>query len=220
MADPMPDDTLDDIRLRLAPHIANAAVFDGWSIQSAREAAAVAGVDPDVAAFAFKGGAMDMVAAWIAWIDREMARALPFADLARLPIRERIRKLIQFRLDATLGREEALSRALSIMAMPGNLRRGLRLGWCSADAMWRLAGDTAADYNHYTKRATLAGIYAATLAVFAGDDSEGKAESRAFLDRRIEGIMRLEKAKAQLLRPSDNRFSMARLLGRLRYPAA
>jgi ubiquinone biosynthesis protein COQ9 len=32
--------------------------------------------------------------------------------------------------------------------------------------------------------------------------------------------MRFEKAKAQLLRPSDNRFSMARLLGRLRYPAA
>jgi len=85
--------------------------------------------------------------------------------------------------------------------------------------MWRLAGDRATDYNHYTKRAILAGIYAATLQVFAHDTSEDKADTRAFLDRRIEGIMRFEKAKAQLLRTPEERFSMTRLLGRLRYPA-
>ena len=84
--------------------------------------------------------------------------------------------------------------------------------------MWRLAGDTATDYNHYTKRALLAGIYGATLAVFVDDESEGKADTATFLDRRIENVMQFEKAKAQLLRPSDERFSMARFLGRLRYP--
>jgi ubiquinone biosynthesis protein COQ9 len=84
--------------------------------------------------------------------------------------------------------------------------------------MWRLAGDTATDYNHYTKRAILASIYAATLAVFVDDESEGKAETRAFLDRRIDGIMKFEKFKAQMLRPSSERFSVARFLGRLRYP--
>jgi ubiquinone biosynthesis protein COQ9 len=85
--------------------------------------------------------------------------------------------------------------------------------------MWRLAGDTATDYNHYTKRAILGGIYAATLHVFARDTSPDKAETRAFLDRRIDGIMRFEKAKAQMLRTPDERFSVSRLLGRLRYPA-
>jgi ubiquinone biosynthesis protein COQ9 len=95
----------------------------------------------------------------------------------------------------------------------------LKLGWHSADVMWRLAGDTATDYNHYTKRAILAGIYAATLAVFADDTSEGKVDTHAFLDRRIDGIMRFEKAKSQLLRTPENRFSMARFVGRLRYPA-
>ena len=84
--------------------------------------------------------------------------------------------------------------------------------------MWRLAGDTATDYNHYTKRAILASVYAATLAVFVGDESEGKTETRAFLDRRIEGIMKFEKFKAQMLKSPDERFSVARFLGRLRYP--
>jgi ubiquinone biosynthesis protein COQ9 len=214
------DETLDDLRLRLAPLVAEAAVFDGWSAQAVRAAAAQGGVDPDVADYAFRDGAMQMVSAWTASIDAAMAQAWPAEKLAGLKIRQRIRELVLFRLDAVHGREEALSRALAIMAMPQNVARSLKLGWHSADAMWRLAGDTATDYNHYTKRAILAGVYAATLAVFADDGSEGKAETRAFLDRRLDGIMRFEKVKAQLLRTPDERFSVARFLGRLRYPAS
>ena len=162
---------------------------------------------------------MDMIAAWIARIDADMAAALPPERIGNLPIRERIRTLVQFRLDAAAPHREALRRALAIMAMPQNARAALKLGWHSADAMWRLAGDTAADYNHYTKRAILGGIYAATLAVFANDQSDDDADTRAFLDRRIDGVMRFEKAKARLLRPADEHFSPARFFGRLRYPA-
>lgn len=215
-----PDGSLEDLRVRLAPLIAEAAVFDGWSAQAVRSAAAQAGIDADIAAYAFRDGAMDMVAAWVGAIDLAMARALSPFELAKLPIRERIRTLVQFRLDAVRGREEALARALAIMAMPQNASTAVRLGWRSADVMWRLAGDRATDYNHYTKRATLGAIYAATLAVYAGDESEGKADTRAFLDRRIEGIMKFEKVKAQVLRSPEERFSMARFVGRLRYPAA
>ena len=85
--------------------------------------------------------------------------------------------------------------------------------------MWRLAGDVATDYNHYTKRMTLGSLYAATLAVYAQDDSADQAETKAFLDRRIEGVMKFEKAKARLLKPRAAGFSPVRLLGRLRYPA-
>jgi ubiquinone biosynthesis protein COQ9 len=214
-----PDLTLDETRLLLAPAIADAAAFDGWSDAAVLAAAQQHGLDPQVAALAFSDGAMAMIAAWIASIDAAMAREFTDNALAAAPIRERIRRLVTFRLGALEGREEALRRALSIMAMPQNATTSLRLGWASADAMWHLAGDRATDFNHYTKRTILAGIYAATLAVFAHDKSEGKAETHAFLGRRIDGVMRFEKAKAQLLRPSDQRFSVTRLLGRLRYPA-
>jgi ubiquinone biosynthesis protein COQ9 len=214
-----PDLTLEETRLLLAAAIADAAVFDGWTAAAVEAAAKAHDIDPSVAALAFSDGAMAMIAAWIHAVDAAMDAKFAGKALAKLPIRERIRRLVTFRLDALLGRDEALRRALAIMAMPQNTAASLRLGWASADAMWHLAGDTSTDYNHYTKRAILAGIYAATLAVFAQDESEGKAETRAFLDRRIEGVMRFEKAKSQLLRPSDQRFSMARFLGRLRYPA-
>lgn len=215
--------TLEALRRQLAPAIADAAAFDGWSVKAVDEAARLAGVDPELACYAFADGQMAMISAWIAHVDAEMERTTPAASLAGLPIRERIRRLVMARLDVVAGREEALSRAMAVMAMPRNVLAATRLGWHSADAMWRLAGDTATDYNHYTKRAILGTIYAATLKVFASDTSEDamgpKAESRAFLDRRIEGIIRFEKTKAQLFRPSEERISLVRLMGRLRYPA-
>ena len=217
------DLTLPELRLALAPAIAEAAVFDGWTPLAVTNAAVAEGVDAEVAKFAFKGegssAAMVLIGAWIAAIDRAMEQALPAETLSTLKIRERIRRLVQFRLDAVAGQQEALRRALAIMAMPQNAAQALRLGWSSADVMWRLAGDTATDYNHYTKRLTLGALYASTLAVFAHDESAGFADSHAFLERRIENVMQFEKLKAQVLRPDVERFSPARLLGRLRYPA-
>lgn len=212
------DPTLDELRLRLAPGIASAAVFDGWGAAALEQAATDAGIDPAVARLAFPGGVMDMIAAWIASTDAAMEGSFADGRLAAMKVRDRIRALVLFRLDAVSGREEALRRALAIQAMPQNVARTVKAGWHSADLMWRLAGDTATDYNHYTKRAILAGIYAATLAVFVDDGSEGKADTRAFLDRRIEGVMKFEKVKAGLLRPREG-FDPARFLGRLRYPA-
>ncbi len=213
------DLTLDELRAVLAPHIAAAAAFDGWSELAVRDAAAKIDADPDVATYAFRDGQMAMIEAWIGHVDAAMEAAFADDRLDNMPIRERIRQLVEFRLNAIAGMEESLRRALAVMAMPQNVSKSLRLGWRTADRMWRLAGDTATDYNYYTKRATLSGIYAATLGIFAGDESEGKSETKAFLDRRIEGIMRFEKAKAKILRPADERFSVARFLGRLRYPA-
>lgn len=220
-SEPMSADatSLDELRRELAPVIADAAVFDGWSEEAVAAAADLAGIDQAVASFAFSGGPMAMIAAWIDACDTAMAAEWPAERLAQLKIRERIRTLVQFRLDYVTPQQEALARALAIMALPQNAPQALKLGWHSADLMWRLAGDTATDYNHYTKRTILSGIYAATLTVLAHDRSEDQADTRAFLERRIDGVMRFEKAKARFVNRDFTGFSPARFLGRLRYPA-
>jgi ubiquinone biosynthesis protein COQ9 len=214
------DLTLEELRIALAPDIAASAIFDGWNQTALMAAAEMAGADPDVAKLAFPGARpMDMIAAWIASVDQAMEAEWSAERLATLKVRERIRTLVAFRLEAVAHIDEAVRRALAVMAQPQNARRALRLGWQSADIMWRLAGDTATDYNHYTKRAILAGIYSATLAVFVNDESEGKADTYAFLDRRIDGVMKFEKLKAQFLNKDRELPSLTRFLGRLRYPA-
>ena len=217
---PLPaDPTLDELRVALAPLVAANAAFDGWTVRAVDAAAETLGVVPAVARLAFPEGAVGMIDAWFAHVDSAMAGRLPAETLARMKIRERITALVEARLDLVAGDREALRRALAILALPQNLARGARLGWRTADAMWRLAGDTATDYNHYTKRATLGSVYAATITVFLQDESEGWAETRGFLARRIENVMQFEKAKAQLLGRSIYRPSLSRFIGRLRYPA-
>lgn len=220
MADLLTDDpTLDELRAALAPIIAANAAFDGWG-DAARDAAAdTAGVDRGVAALAFPGGAVDMIDAWFAGVDAAMLLAVPAERLATMRIRERIAALVEARLDAISADREALRRARALLALPQNLARAARLGWRAADLMWRAAGDTATDYNHYTKRAILAGVYAATATVLLDDESDGQAETRAFLARRIDGIMRFERAKAGFLSRAGSRPSLSRFVGRLRYPA-
>lgn len=217
---PLPaDPTLDEIRTALAPIIARNAGFDGWSDAAVHAAADEAGVDRDVAKLAFKDNAIDMIDAWIDSIDMELAHRLPAEKLAAMKIRDRITALLATRLEIMAPDRESLRRAMAIMAMPQNLVRSAKIGWRSADRMWRLAGDTASDFNHYTKRMTLSAVYASTLSVFVNDDSDNFADARAFLDRRIDNVMQFEKVKFQAKQRQEYVPSLSRFIGRLRYPA-
>jgi ubiquinone biosynthesis protein COQ9 len=213
------DATLDEIRATLAPAIARNAAFDGWSDAAVGMAAQASGVDPDVARLAFPS-AVDGIAAWFEDVDRAMIAAVPDERLAAMKVRERISAQVEARLDALAPHREALRRALAILARPQHALRAAKLGWHAADLMWRRAGDTATDYNHYTKRAILSGVYAATITVFLDDESEGLADTRAFLSRRIDGILKFEKTKAQLIKQRERLPSLSRFVGRLRYPPA
>jgi ubiquinone biosynthesis protein COQ9 len=213
------DPTLDEIREAIGTRIAAHASFDGWSAKAVGSTATELGIDTDLAVLACKGRAIDLVSLWIDAVDAEMARRLPDDILAAMKIRARITALIATRLEIMAPDKEALRRALTIMAMPQNAVTAAKLGWRSADRMWRLAGDTATDFNHYSKRMTLSAIYASVLAAFVNDDSDNFTETRGFLDRRIENIMQFEKAKAGAKARRENLPSLSRLVGRLRYPA-
>lgn len=212
------DLTLDELRPLLAPFVAEEAAFDGWTDAALAAAAERLSIPPARAALVFPGGAVDMIDAWYASVDAAMAAAFPPDRIAALKIRDRVRELVLFRLAHMAPHREAARRALAIMAMPQNLPRATRLGWRTADAMWRTAGDTATDFNYYTKRATLAGVYLSTLLVWIGDRSEGGADTTAFLDRRIDDIMKIEAAKARWRGNATYRPSLTRFVSRLRYP--
>lgn len=217
MAETLNDYTLDELRPLLAAELPRHAGFDGWGDKAVASAAMALGVTPAVAALVFDNK-MTMIDAWFVAVDDAMLGALPPEILAAMKVRARITALVEARLAYVAPNREALRRALAILALPTNLRLASALGWRAADVMWRAAGDTATDYNHYSKRAILGGVYAATLGVFIDDESEGFADTRAFLARRIEGIMRFEKAKAQLTKGPKIGFSLSRFLGQLRYP--
>ena len=214
MAKPSP---LAELRARLALAVGEHAVFDGWCRAAVESAANSLGIDRAQARLAMPKESAAMVDTYIQGVDRALAERWPADKLAGLKIREKIRTLVWTRLEIMEPARESVRRALAILAMPQNVPLGLKIGWRSADHMWRLAGDTSTDFNHYTKRMTLGAVYASTLLAWLDDRSEGWADTAAFLDRRIDDVMRFEKWKGQWR--GRERFSVSRFLGRLRYPA-
>jgi ubiquinone biosynthesis protein COQ9 len=211
--------TLDELRAALAPLIPANAVFDGWSDKALAMAASELGVPEGRARLAFPGGAFEMIDAWFDAIDIAMAKAYPLERISSLKIRERIRDLVLYRIEVINPHKEALRRALAILAQPQNAMAAARLAWRAADRMWRIAGDRATDFNHYSKRGILSALYMSTMLVYLDDDTDGLATTRGFLDRRINDVMNFEKLKASW-RGSRSRIpSLSRFLGRLRYPA-
>jgi ubiquinone biosynthesis protein COQ9 len=218
MVEPL-DMNLDELRVALAPLLGRHAAFDGWSETALAAAAADLGIPAERARLAFSAGPAAMIDAWFDSVDVAMLEAFPAERIAGMKIRERIRALVLFRLEAIHPHREALRRALAILAMPNNVAAGARLAWRAADRIWRLAGDTATDFNHYSKRAILVGVYGSTSLVFLDDADSDLAATRAFLDRRIDEVMRFEKAKARWRGRNARLPSLSRFLGRLRYPA-
>jgi ubiquinone biosynthesis protein COQ9 len=209
---------LEQLRRRLALAVGENAVFDGWSRQAIDSAAQQLGIDPVQARLAMPKSQAGMIDVYIQEVDRGLAAYFTPERLAALKIREKIRALVWRRLEVMGPAREAVRRALAILAMPQNVLLALRISWRTADRMWRIAGDMSTDFNHYTKRMTLGAVYGSTVLVWLDDASEGWTETAAFLDRRIDDVMKIEKFKAEWRGSPERQLSLSRFLGRLRYP--
>jgi ubiquinone biosynthesis protein COQ9 len=172
--------------------------FDGWTKRSLRQGAADAGFDDTLLRRAFPGGPAGAIEFWSTETDRAMAAALAEQDIAALKIRERIATAVRWRLEAAAPHREAVRRTLSYLGQPQHAGLGLRCLYRTVDEMWHAAGDTATDFNFYTKRGLLAGVYTSTLLFWLDDESEDHEETWSFLDRRIADAMRIPKVTGRL----------------------
>lgn len=193
------------------PHVP----FDGWSEETLKLAAGDCDIDPQVAMVLFPDPVGDVIRAFIRLSDDEMLVRLP-DDFETLKVREKVTLCVRTRLEIAGDHEEATRRAVRALAQPRYARLASKTAWETADVIWKACGDTATDYNHYTKRAILSGVYTSTLLYWLQDGSEEKADSWAFLDRRINGVMRFEKVKAKVVKKTEKLPSLPRFLKRLR----
>lgn len=183
-------DIRDAIIEKALPHVA----FDGWTLTALTAGARDAGLDAARAQLAFPNGEIEAVRHFSDWLDRRMLDALAKRDLKAMKVRERVSAAVMARLDLALPYREAVRRSLAVLALPLNAPVGLGLLYRTVDAMWHAAGDASTDFNFYTKRGLLAGVLSATTLYWMNDASDGQADTRAFLDRRIAEVMQVPQA--------------------------
>ena len=180
------------------------AAFDGFTDSVLEKAGKEAGIDKAEVARLFEGGPSSLIEFYSVWADEQMETALAASDLKAMKIRERIAAAVRARLTVLKPHKEAARRAAAMLSLPMNAALGARLMYRTVDAMWRSVGDTSTDFNFYTKRGILAGVYGATSMRWFTDDSADQKVTEEFLAARIENVMQFEKLKAKAKKALSN----------------
>jgi len=192
------------------PHVP----FDGWGEVALLAGARDLGIERGLALNAFPGGAIEMIEFHSRLADRRMVQAYESAGTTGLKLREKVALAVRLRLSANAPHREAVRRALSVLALPVHALLAARLLYSTVDAAWYAVGDRSTDFNFYTKRGLLAGVYGATVLYWLNDKSAENAETWHFLDRRIADVMRIPHAIGRLEKLKEKLPDPFRLLRR------
>jgi ubiquinone biosynthesis protein COQ9 len=215
---PQERDAFDASRRAVLEAVLRRASFDGWTIDVLNGAAKEAGIDRATVVAAFPGGVADLLRFWSEENDVYMTARMTGPEFGAMRIREKVSVAIRARLDALRPHKEAARRAAATLALPFYAPIAAGLAWKTADAVWRGLGDKSADFNFYTKRAILTGVWTTTFARWLADDSPNEQATREFLDARIENVMQFEKLKAKIRDSGFDPEGMFGWLAKLRYP--
>jgi ubiquinone biosynthesis protein COQ9 len=172
--------------------------FDGWTMQVLERAAQKAGFEAAMVVFVFPAGVKDAVSYLSHWADAQMLKKLKAQKNPPPRVRDKIALAVRTRLEILAPHKEAERLAIAYWMRPLRKWEGVKLVWKSADAIWDWAGDTATDYNRYTKRGLLSGVLTATTLFWISDTSAGSQDSWAFLDRRIDNVLSVGKIVGRL----------------------
>jgi ubiquinone biosynthesis protein COQ9 len=182
--------------LATLPHVA----FDGWNSTALKAGAKDAALPPEDVMRLFPGGAGEAIRLFSIRADQSMTVQMAEAELDELGVSARVTMAVRMRIETLQPHREAARRAAGFLAMPPNAVLGMGCLSRTVNAIWRAAGDRSTDFSYYTKRATLTGIYGATLLYWFDDASEGSEQSWAFLDRRIGDTGRVHRLRGRLQR--------------------
>ncbi len=201
----------------LAEALAHVA-FDGWHDKTLKAAAEKVGASDAELKAAFPRGVADALLFFSSEADRQATEAIEAADLKSMRVRERVTFAVRQRVEAVMKHKEAARRGAAVFALPQHAIDGATAVYRTVDALWRAVGDTSADFNFYTKRLLLSGVFTTTMLYWFADNSEDAEDTWKFLDRRIADVMRIEKVKSQVFKFAETLPNPLTILGALRYP--
>jgi ubiquinone biosynthesis protein COQ9 len=203
----------DDVKAAVLDAALKRVPEEGFTETMLAGAAKDAGVGAEMVLHLFPQGPLSLIEFFSENSDAAMERALAEKNLAGMKVRERIGAAVLARIDAIRPHKEAARRAAAFLMLPMHAATGVTLLYRTVDAMWRAAGDTSTDFNFYTKRAILAGVYSSTLVRWFNDTSEDESATREFLAARIENVMQFEKFKADMRKRTSKLPTLSEIFG-------
>jgi ubiquinone biosynthesis protein COQ9 len=184
----------------LAAILTNVA-FDGFSAHAITTAEQQLNLEKGTAFCLFPAGIPDVLQYWHDCLYTDLENAYRSQTPPPTKIREKIHSSVMLRLNLLQDYKPAVRTAMGYYTLPTRALDTSNYLYQIVDQCWRLAGDTSTDYNFYSKRLLLAGVYLSTLLYWLQDESENHQETADFLIRRIENVLAIPKMTEKFKAP-------------------
>ena len=173
--------------------------FDGWRWNVVEAAAIEAGFDASMAFAVFPDKMEDVLTHFSHWADAQMMERLNDQDFSGARMRDKIEQAVLAKLEVLNPHKDAVQKAAAHWIGPVKSVKASKSIWQSADVIWQWAGDTATDYNYYTKRSLLAGVISTTTLRWLNDSDDNFEATRSFLTRRINNVLTLGQKSGKII---------------------
>ena len=182
----------ESIKIDILNKVIEHTPYTGWSLETLKVSLGEIGILNSLDSF-FPGGIKDISRLYFDIADKKLEYDVENIDLENKSVRDRISYLLNLRLDFFSNNKQVIKQIIGSDFFNGFSLAPISRINDSVDLMWRLAGDKSVDYNFYTKRILLGGIYISSVLFWL--DSENREEVSKFIDRRIANVMKIEKNK-------------------------
>ena len=165
--------------------------FDGWTKKTVKFALNELNLDENDFDGMFPDGIEGLVKFYLQNSDNIMVADYKKISAKPKPTHLKIKKLIILKLSNSIDNKDVIRKTLIWLSKPNNSALAVNSLYNTVDLMWRTAGDISTDFNFYTKRMILSGVYTSTLLAFLGDESFDMDKTEKFLDRRLNDISKI-----------------------------
>ena len=143
----------------------------------------------------FPEGNGDLIKFALKQLNNELEEYCKKIDLIRLPIHKRVRKILLSKIYLMNKYKSFYSNIFIYLFIPKkNLSLPSQL-YNSVDQIWFIAGDSSVDFNFYTKRLILSGIYSRVMLFFFNNDNQRELES--LLDENLKRVSKIPEIKSK-----------------------
>ncbi len=144
----------------------------------------------------FPEGNIDLIKFTLEQLNKELEEYCKKIDLIRLPVHKRIKKVLLSKI-SLMNKNKLFYRSifLNLLIPKKNFSLSNQL-YNSVDQIWFIAGDSSTDFNFYTKRLILSGIYSRVILFFFNNNNQEELEN--ILDESLKRVSKIPEIKSKL----------------------
>ncbi|MFK7973805.1 MAG: COQ9 family protein [Rickettsiaceae bacterium] len=157
----------------------------------------------------FPNGLLEIVSSFEEWLDHNMIEQLKTITRPT-KIRDQIALALVTRIINISAKNVALN-TCSFLWLPSNIAAGFKINGRTCDVIWRYAGDKSTDFNYYSKRGLLLGVYKAAQAFYFVDNSRNHQDTVHFIKNSLDRIINIASLKSKIKWPNKEDVPIIRL---------